>query len=59
VGYCFLGRTPQDGKPAVALGAEETMKLSKWIVIIGFIGICVFWLISKDDIRRMREMRQM
>jgi len=35
------------------------MKLSKWIVIMGFIGICVFWLISKDDIRRMRQMRQM
>jgi hypothetical protein len=53
------GRTPQDGKPAVDPDAEETMKLIKWIVIISFIGVCVVLLVSKDDIRRMRQMRQM
>jgi hypothetical protein len=55
----FLGRTPQDRKPAVDLDAEETMRLLKWVVIIGFIGVCVLLLVSKDDIRRMRQMRQM
>ena len=53
------GRTPQDGKPAVDLGAEETMKLIKWVVIIGFIAVGVLLVVSKDDIRRMRQMRQM
>ena len=40
-------------------GVEETMNLVKWVAIVSIIGICVFWLISKDDIRRMRQMRQM
>ena len=35
------------------------MKLLKWGAILGFIGVCVLLLVSKDDIRRMREMRQM
>jgi hypothetical protein len=35
------------------------MRLLKWVVIIGFIGVCVLALVSKDDIRRMRQMRQM
>jgi hypothetical protein len=35
------------------------MKLLKWGLIFGIVGVCVFWLVSKDDIRRMREMRQM
>jgi hypothetical protein len=35
------------------------MRLLKWIAIIGFIGVCVVLLASKDDIRRMRQMRQM
>jgi len=35
------------------------MKLGKWIVIIGFIGVCVLLFVSKDDLRRVREMRQM
>jgi hypothetical protein len=35
------------------------MKLLKWVVIFGIVGVCVVLLVSKDDIRRMREMRQM
>ena len=35
------------------------MKLLKWAVIFGIVGVCVVLLVSKDDIRRMREMRQM
>jgi hypothetical protein len=35
------------------------MKLLKWVAIFGIVGVCVVLLASKDDIRRMREMRQM
>lgn len=35
------------------------MKLVKWAVILGIVGVCAVLLVSKDDIRRMREMRQM
>jgi hypothetical protein len=35
------------------------MKLLKWAVILSIVGVCVVLLVSKDDIRRMREMRQM
>ena len=44
---------------AVDLAAEETMKLLKWVAILSFIGICVLLFIGKDDLRRMRQMRQM
>jgi len=35
------------------------MKLLKWVAILSFIGICVLLFIGKDDLRRMRQMRQM
>jgi len=38
---------------------EDAVKFLKWIAIFGIVGLCVLLLLSKDDIRRMREMRQM
>jgi len=35
------------------------MKLLGWVAVIGFIAVCVLLFIGKDDLRRMRQMRQM
>ncbi len=35
------------------------MKLVKWGVIAGIVVICVILYVGKDDLRRMRKMRQM
>jgi hypothetical protein len=43
----------------VHVGLEEAMKLLTWVVIGGLIAVGVFLYLGKDDLRRMREMRQM
>jgi len=35
------------------------MNCVKWVAIAGVIAVCVLLYLGKDDIRRMREMRQM
>jgi len=35
------------------------MNCVKWVAIAGAIAVCVLLYLGKDDIRRMREMRQM
>jgi hypothetical protein len=35
------------------------MNCVKWAAIAGVVAVCVLLYLGKDDIRRMREMRQM
>jgi len=40
-------------------GAEDTMRYLKWVAILSIVGVCVVLFLGKDDLRRMRQMRQM
>ena len=35
------------------------MKCVKWLTIGGFVAVCILLYMGKDDMRRMRQMRQM
>lgn len=41
------------------VGLEEAMKCVKWAAIAGIVAVCVVLYLGKDDLRRMRDMRQM
>jgi hypothetical protein len=43
----------------VPAGLEEVMKVVKWGAIAGIVALAVLLYVGKDDLRRMREMRQM
>lgn len=35
------------------------MKCVKWVAVAGIVAVCVLLFVGKDDMRRMRKMRQM